>query len=175
MERIGDGFYLRLQILVVEEVLGTSYIEHIGCKLVECMFKTFLGYFERSGYQLVAVFYGFLEELLIVGYHHQSILRLILGIEQTDIHAVVAQFEVVLQYAIVKQQLHIVWLQLITVIPRIYLMGFDIHVASRFLLHQQFAVGGHQVHTSLYAECFADERRFEDGFLPVVKTFATEG
>ena len=175
MERIGDGFYLRLQILVVEEILRACYIEYIGCKLVECMFKTFLGYFERSGYQLVAVFDGLLEELLVVSYHHQSVLRLILGVEQTDIHAVVAQLEVVLQYAIVEQQLYIVGLQLITVITRIYLMGFDIHVASRFLLHQQFAVGGHQVHTSLYAECFADERRLEDGFLPVVKTFATEG
>ena len=112
---------------------------------------------------------------MVVSYYHQSILWLILGVEQTDIHAVVAQFEVVLQYAIVEQQLYIVGLQLITVITRIYLMGFDIHVASRFLLHQQFAVGGHQVHTSLYAECFADERRFQDGFLPVVKTFATEG
>ena len=139
------------------------------------MFEALLGYLEGGSNELVAVFYGFLEELLIVGYHHQSILRLILGIEQTDIHAVVAQLEVVLQYAIVEQQLYIVGLQLITVITRIYLMGFDIHVASRFLLHQQFAVGGHQVHTSLYAECFADERRFQDGFLPVVKTFATEG
>ena len=35
-----------------------------------------------------------------------------------DIHAVVAQLEVVLQYAIVEQQLYIVGLQLITVITR---------------------------------------------------------
>ena len=139
------------------------------------MLESHLGYLEGGGNELVAVFDGLLEELLVVSHYHQSVLRLILGIEQTDIHAVVAQFEVVLQYAIVEQQLYIVGLQLITVITRIYLMGFDIHVASRFLLHQQFAVGGHQVHTSLYAECFADERRFEDGFLPVVKTFATEG
>ena len=90
MERTGDGFYLRLQILVVEELLRASYIEHIGCKLVECMFKTFLGYFERSGYQLVAVSDGFQEELVVIRYYHQSVLRLILGVEQTDIHAVVA-------------------------------------------------------------------------------------
>ena len=175
MERTGDGFYLRLQILVVEEVLGASYVQYFGRKFIQRMFEALLGYLEGGSNELVAVFYGFLEELLVVGHHHQSVLRLILGIEQTDIHAVVAQLEVVLQYAIVEQQLHIVWLQLITVIPRIYLMGFDIHVASRFLLHQQFTVSGHQVHTSLYAECFADERRFEDGFLPVVKTFAAEG
>ena len=66
------------------------------------------------------------------------------------------------------------WLQLITVISGIYLMGFDIHITSRFLFHQQLAVGGHQVYTSLYAQSFAYERRLQDGFLPVVKTFASE-
>ena len=38
------------------------------------MFETLLGYLEGGGYQLVAVLDGFLEELLVVGYHHQSVL-----------------------------------------------------------------------------------------------------
>ena len=60
------------------------------------MFEALLGYLEGGSNELVAVFYGFLEELLVVGYHHQSILWLIFGVEQSDIHAVVAQLEVVL-------------------------------------------------------------------------------
>ena len=157
MERLGDGFYLWFQILVVEEVLSACHIQYLGGKLVQRMFETLFGYLEGGGYQLVAVLDGFLEELLVVGYHHQSVLWTVFGVEQSDVHAVVAQLEVVLQYTIVEQEL----------------MGFDIHVASRFLFHQQFAVGGHQIHTSLNAEGFADERRFQNGFLPVVKTFAT--
>ena len=130
MERFGDGFYLWFQILVVEEVLSACHIQYLGGKLVQRMFETLLGYLEGSGYQLVAVLDGFLEELLVVGYHHQSVLWTVFGVEQSDVHAVVAQLEVVLQYTIVEQELHIVRLQLITVITRIYLMGFDIHVAS---------------------------------------------
>ena len=138
------------------------------------MLKAFLGYLEGGGYQLVSVGDGFLEEFAVIGYHHQSVLWLILGIEQTDVYPFVAQLEVMLQHAIVEQKLHIVRLQLITVIAWVCLMGLYVHVASRFLLHQQFAVGGHQVHTSLDAECFADERRFQDGFLPVVELLAPE-
>ena len=175
MERLGDGFYLWFQILVVEEVLSACHIQYLGGKLVQRMFETLLGYLEGGGYQLVAVLDGFLEELLVVGYHHQSVLWTVFGVEQSDVHAVVAQLEVVLQYTIVEQELHIVRLQLITVITWIHLMVFDIHVASRFLFHQQLAVGGHQIYTSLNAEGFADERRFQDSFFPVVKTFATEG
>ena len=130
MERLGDGFYLRFQILVVEEVLSACHIQYLGGKLVQRMFETLLGYLEGGGYQLVAVLDGFLEELLVVGYHHQSVLWTVFGVEQSDVHAVVAQLEVVLQYTIVEQELHIVRLQLITVISRIHLMVFDIHVAS---------------------------------------------
>ena len=130
MERLGDGFYLRFQILVVEEVLSACHIQYLGGKFVQRMFETLLGYLEGGGYQLVAVLDGFLEELLVVGYHHQSVLWTVFGVEQSDVHAVVAQLEVVLQYTIVEQELHIVRLQLITVITRIHLMGFDIHVAS---------------------------------------------
>ena len=130
MERLGDGFYLWFQILVVEEVLSACHIQYLGGKLVQRMLESFLGYFEGGGYQLVAVLDGFLEELLVVGYHHQSVLWTVFGVEQSDVHAVVAQLEVVLQYTIVEQELHIVRLQLITVITRIHLMGFDIHVAS---------------------------------------------
>ena len=130
MERLGDGFYLWFQILVVEEVLGACHIQYLGGKLVQRMFETLLGYLEGGGYQLVAVLDGFLEELLVVGYHHQSVLWTVFGVEQSDVHAVVAQLEVVLQYTIVEQELHIVRLQLITVITWIHLMVFDIHVAS---------------------------------------------
>ena len=61
MEWVGDGTELRLQVLVVEEVLGAGYIENFGGKLVQRMLKAFLGYLEGGGYQLVAVSDGFLE------------------------------------------------------------------------------------------------------------------
>ena len=96
MERVGDGFYLWFQILVVEEILGTCHIQNFGGKFIQCMLESLLGYLEGGGNELVAVFDGLLEELLVVSYHHQSVLRLILGVEQSDIHAVVAQLEVVL-------------------------------------------------------------------------------
>ena len=64
MEWVGDGAELRLQILVVEEVLGAGYIEYFGGKLVQRMLKAFLGYLEGDGYQLVSVADGFLEELV---------------------------------------------------------------------------------------------------------------
>ena len=101
------------------------------------MFKTFLGNLERGCHKLVAVHDGFLEEFLVECHYHQSVLRLIFGVEQTDIDEVVAQLKVVMQHTIVEEQLHIVWLQLVTVVARVGLVGLDVQVAPRFLLHQE--------------------------------------
>ena len=130
MEWVGDVCQLRLQVLVVEEILGACYIENIRGKLIQCKFESLLGYFKRSGNELVAVFDGFPEKFLVIGYHHQSVLRLVLGVEQTDVDEIVAQLEVVLQYAIVEQQLYIVGHQLETVVVRVCLMALDIEVSS---------------------------------------------
>ena len=102
MKRVGDVCQLWLQVLVVEEILGACYIENIRGKLIQRMLESLLGYFKRSGNELVAVFDGFPEKFLVIGYHHQSVLRLVLGVEQTDVDEIVAQLEVVLQYAIVE-------------------------------------------------------------------------
>ena len=45
---------------------------------------------------------------------------------------------------------------------------FQIHVLSRLLFNQQSEVGGHHVHTPLYAQLFTHERRFQQGSLPIV-------
>ena len=45
---------------------------------------------------------------------------------------------------------------------------FQIHVLSRLLFNQQSEVGGHHVHTPLYAQLFTHERRFQQGSLAVV-------
>ena len=130
MKRVGDVCQLWLQVLVVEEVLGACYIKNIRGKLIQRMLESLLGYFKRSGNELVAVFDGFPEKFLVIGYHHQTVLRLVLGVEQTDVDEIVAQLEVVLQYTIVEQQLYIVGHQLETVVVRVCLMAFDIEVSS---------------------------------------------
>ena len=58
MKRVGDVCQLWLQVLVVEEVLGACYIKNIRGKLIQCMLESLLGYFKRSGNELVAVFDG---------------------------------------------------------------------------------------------------------------------
>ena len=45
---------------------------------------------------------------------------------------------------------------------------FQIHVLSRLLFDQQSEVGGHHVHTPLYAQLLTHKRRFQQGSLPVV-------
>ena len=50
---------------------------------------------------------------------------------------------------------------------RIPELAFDKDVLARLLFDKQLQVGRHQVHTSLYAQPFADERRLEDGFSTV--------
>ena len=102
MEWVGDGGDLRLQVLVVEEVLRACYIQNLRAKLVQGMLETISCYLEGGSDKLVTVFDGFLEELLVECHDHQSVLWLILGVEQADVHQVVAQLEVVLQYAIIE-------------------------------------------------------------------------
>ena len=45
----------------------------------------------------------------------------------------------------------------IGVIFTLFSLGLDVQVAPRFLLHQELAVSGHQIDTSLYAQCLANE------------------
>ncbi len=61
MEWVGDGCELRLQILVVEEILCSCHVEYIGRKLVQCMLEAFLGDFKGGGDELVAIFDCLLE------------------------------------------------------------------------------------------------------------------
>ena len=67
------------------------------------MFETLLVYVEGGGYQLSTVLDGFLEELL--DDRLPTVTPSCDGpwSEQSDVHAVVAQLEVVLQYTIVSR------------------------------------------------------------------------
>ena len=73
--------------------------------------------------------------------------------------------EVVIEYAVVEQQLYVVFLHCLDAVGRIW--PFDEHVASRLLLDEQLQIGGHQVHTSLDAELLTDKGRFENRVIHV--------
>ncbi len=175
MERVGDGRHLGLQVFVVEEVLRSCHVHHLGGELVECVLESLPGDLEGGCHELVAVLDCLAEELAVVRHYHQSVLRLVFGVEQTDVHPVVAELEVVLQHAVVEQQLHIVGLQLVAVVGGVRLVPLDVHVPARLLLHEQPAVGGHEVHAALDAQCLAYERGLQDGFLAVVGLLAAQG
>ena len=84
----------------------------------------------------------------------------IFGVEQTDVHLVCRQQEIVTQHTIVKQQLHIVrfligigshgW--------QLLHQSLDVPVLARLLLHQQTHIVGHQVDTSLQSQALTDKR-----------------
>ena len=125
-----------------------------------------------SSHQLVAKLDGFAEELLIEVHHEQPLTGGIFRIEQTDIGLGIRHAEVVAQYAVVEQQLHIMRFQLQAVgapppqfgISHIH-QQFDIVVLARLVLHQQPHICGHQVNTPLQAQLLADERRLQNHLL----------
>ena len=73
---------------------------------------------------------------VVVGHIEQALAGRIFGIEQTDIHLLCIQLEVMAQHTIVKQHLHKVSLS--EALP----------LLARLLLHQQAHIAGHQVHTT---------------------------
>ena len=107
---------------------------------------------------------GLSEQLLQVVHHDESVLGRILGIEKPEADAVETEVEIVAQYAIVEQQLHIVFL-LHHAAVLAWALYLDVEVFARFLLYQQTEVGGKQVEASGDAKAFADERGLKDGLV----------
>ena len=63
--------------------------------------------------------------------------------------------------------------ELETTVTRVSLSALNIDISARFLFHQQFIVCCHQVDSSLNAQSLTDERRFEDSFTLIIKTFSS--
>ena len=76
---------------------------------------------------------------------------------------VVAKMKIMVQNAVIEQQLNVMFFFLKTTVS-VGLMAFDVVVGTRFLFNQQLEVGCHQVDTPLQAQLFAHERRFQNGF-----------
>ena len=91
---------------------------------------------------------------------------MVFGVEQQHADLSWRDVEVLRKHGKVEQHLHIVFLDVHPIAAAA--IALDIDVSARLLLHQQLHVGCDEVGSSLNSELFANEPRFEHGFVALV-------
>ena len=150
----------------VAVALGTLE-DDVGAQQRQNATEALAGNEHLGGHNPVAQTDGLAEQLAVEVDVEQSAGGGVARVEQADVDLRVGAPEVIAQYAVVEQQLHVVLLLLQAGARRLG-VALEVVVLARLLLHQQSHVAGHQVDTPLQAQPFADERRLEQRLLAVV-------
>ena len=101
LQWLGDLFYLRQQIAVVEHRVVSTGVERFGCQHADDAVKTMAGDVIVGGHDMVAQSNGFKKQVAVKGHRHEPQLRWVSRIEQMNVSVPVVQTEVVSQHSII--------------------------------------------------------------------------
>ena len=101
LQWLGDLFYLRQQIAVVEHRVVSTGVERFGRQHADDAVKAMAGDVIVGGHDMVAQSNGFKKQVAVKGHRHEPQLRWVSRIEQMNVSVPVVQTEVVSQHSII--------------------------------------------------------------------------
>ena len=166
-QRFGNCRYPRQKPPLVKLRVKSCRVHRIRREQRQHLVKARPGYHVVGGDNLVAQLDCLAEQVTVECNGQESVDRRVFGIKKTYVGPVETEVEVIPKDSVIKQQLHVMRLELAaavaTVAPRL-----DVPVLARLLLDEQAEVCRHHVNTPLKAEFLTDERRLEHNAPPVV-------